>query len=130
MLAFNLGVFFRNLAGAEVDFSAKDGETEVHFQGMVESIHQESGLEQHLQVTLRRDTLRCRIGILEPEDEEQPSSEDEPKVEVTLEADAQEEHPVLLYRGQFKFDSISFKPRVPPSATDSPDQEQNEGGNS
>ena len=67
MLAFNLGVFFRNLKGEEVTFSAKNDLCEVRFTGGVVSLHEHTDLTRHLSVTLGKGDLSFRIAFDENE---------------------------------------------------------------
>ncbi len=112
MLAFNLGIFFRNLKDAEVDFSARNAACQVQFTGQVRTLSDQVDLTRHLAVTLSRGDLLCCIAFEEQEDEEGKEQEEEALVEVRLiERRAGTEH--LLVQTQFRFEEISLKPHVP-----------------
>jgi len=112
MLAFNLGIFFRNLKDAEVDFAASNGACQVHFTGRVQALTDQMDLTRHLSVTLRQGDLLCRIAIDEGEEEEGEENQEEAKVEVrlTLRTEGGE---LVLVQSQFRFDEISLKPHTP-----------------
>jgi hypothetical protein len=111
MLAFNLGVFFRNLAGADVEFTARNAAGEVHFVGNVQDLREETDIRRRLQVTLRRDALRCEIQIEESEDEAHAGPDGEPEVEVRLEQESGAQT-VPLFHGRFRFEDISLNPHA------------------
>jgi hypothetical protein len=112
MLAFNLGIFFRNLRDAEVDFAAHTAACHVQFIGRVLALSDQVDLTRHLAVTLSRGDLRCHISFDEQEDEEGREQEDEARVEVRLvERSHGAEH--LLIKSQFRFQEISLKPHAP-----------------
>ncbi|MCH7477726.1 MAG: hypothetical protein IIA14_06460, partial [SAR324 cluster bacterium] len=48
MLAFNLGVFFRNLQGADVTFAAQSEKCQFNFSGGVEKLQEQKDLTHHL----------------------------------------------------------------------------------
>ena len=112
MLAFNLGIFFRNLKDAAVDFTASDGSCQVEFTGQVQALSDQLDLTRHLAVTLRRGDLLCHIAFDEGEDEEGEEKQDEATVEVRLVLRAEEGEQVLV-QSQFRFDQISLKPHSP-----------------
>lgn len=106
MLAFNLGVFFRNLRGEEVAFSARTPQQEVHFIGGVRTLQEHTDLTRHLSVTLDSGELSLRIAFEEPEDEADP---EEATVAVRLVREAGERELVLL-QTTFRFGEVSLKP--------------------
>lgn len=109
MLAFNLGVFFRNLSGAEVEFTAKNPQCDFRFVGAVGEFHQEHDVSTHLSVALRCADLTCTIDI---EEEEAVEAPEEAKVEVHLVQHAAEGDRELVHTA-FRFEDISLKPHVP-----------------
>ena len=109
MLAFNLGVFFRNLSGAEVDFAAKNPRCALQFVGSVQDLRQERDTATRLYVALRGGGLICRIAIEEDEAVEAP---EEAKVEVRLAQQAPGGEREVL-RATFRFEDISLKPHAP-----------------
>jgi hypothetical protein len=116
VLAFNLGVFFRNLSGAEVDFSAKNPQCTFRFIGNVQDFRQERDTASRLSVALRSGELVCRISIEEEDTVEAP---EEAKVEVAL-AQRQGEAEREVLHASFRFEDISLKPHVlepPPDPT-------------
>ncbi len=115
MLAFNLGVFFRNLSGADVDFTAKNAQCALQFVGNVQDFRQEHDTASHLSVALRSGELVCRIAI---EEEEAVEAPEEAKVEVRL-AQVLDGGERELLHATFRFEDISLKPHViepPPDA--------------
>ena len=73
MLAFNLGVFFRNLQGEEVVLTADDGRSSFRFTGGVHSLEEKTDLTHELTVVLTKGELTCHISIEEEsEDSENP----------------------------------------------------------
>jgi hypothetical protein len=112
VLAFNLAVFFRNLAGAEVEFTAKNPRCAFQFIGSVEEFRQEQDVGTRLSVTLRGSELVCRISI---EEEEAPDAPEEAKVEVRL-ALALEKGEREVFHTAFRFEEISLKPHAPDPA--------------
>ena len=113
MLAFNLGVFFRNLQGEDVTFSARNDHCEVHFVGGVEALHEQTDLTRHLSVTLSKGDLSCRMAFEEDEEPETPESAD---VEVRL-VQVIAEREVLLLQTRFRFEEIQLKPGAAEEAT-------------
>ncbi len=108
MLAFNLGVFFKNLKGEEVMFSARTNQCEVNFTGGVADLHEETDLTRHLSVvTLRKNDLSLRIYFEENEEEEPEDTEVD--VEMVL-AGGEDEVDIQLLHTSFRFGSISLKP--------------------
>ena len=107
MLAFNLGIFFRNLQGAEVRFSARSPACEFHFCGTVEALQEQVDLSRRLNITLRQDPLLCHIAFEDSEDESQPQSA---IVDVRLVQfrDAQEQ---LVTQTRFRFEQVSLQPK-------------------
>lgn len=106
MLAFNLGVFFRNLRGEEITLFAKNEHCEVRFSGGVENLEEHSDLSHHLSVTLTNGDLCCRIAFEEVEEEETPENTE---VEVQL-VQKNEEREILLLQTTFRFEEITLKP--------------------
>ena len=105
MLAFNLGVFFRNLKGEEVVFSAETPQCRVNFTGGVADLHEETTLTRRLSVTLAKDDLSLSISFEESEEGEPEDTE----VEVVM-LQAGEEGDLQLLRTTFRFGDISLKP--------------------
>jgi hypothetical protein len=116
VLAFNLGVFFRNLSGAEVDFSAKSAQCEFQFVGSVQEFRQEQDTASHLSVALRGGDLVCHISI---EEEEAVEAPEEAKVDVRLAQRVGEAEREVLH-ATFRFEDISLKPHVPEPAPEPP----------
>ena len=106
MLAFNLGVFFRNLKGEEVVFSANTPQCEVNFTGGVADLHEETKLTRHLSVTLAKNDLSLTISFEENEEEENP---EDTEVEVVM-LQTVDERDMQLLRTTFRFGDISLKP--------------------
>ena len=106
MLAFNLGVFFRNLQGAEVTFAAQNEQCQVNFRGGVEKLLEQKDLTHHLSVTLTSGDLSCRIVF---EDEPEGEGPEKAEVEVKL-FHAREEGEVLLLQTTFRFEEVTIKP--------------------
>ena len=107
MLAFNLGVFFRNLKGEEVVFSANTPQCEVNFTGGVTDLREETDLTRHLSVTLSKNDLSLTISFEESEEEEEEPEDTE--VEVVM-LQAGDEGDIQLLRTTFRFGNISLKP--------------------
>ncbi|HKI97370.1 MAG TPA: hypothetical protein VKB51_02735 [bacterium] len=107
MLAFNLSVFFRNLRGEEVAFSARTGQTELHFVGGVVALQEHTDLTQHLAVTLGSGDLLLRIAFEEPEDEEDDPEGANVVVRLLRESGERE---LLLVQTTFRFGDVSLKP--------------------
>ena len=105
MLAFNLGVFFRNLKGEEVVFSVNTPPCKVNFTGGVADLHEDTDLTRHLSVTLAKNDLSLTISFEESEEEEPEDTE----VEVVM-LQAGVEGDVPLLRTTFRFGDISLKP--------------------
>lgn len=122
MLAFNLGVFFSNLKGADVTFSAKNEHCEVRFTGGVTSLQETTDLTRHLAVTLGNGEVSCRIAFDESDDPEEEAKEEDERVEVRMVHNAGSEE-VDLLQTWFKFEQITLKPHV-----DEPEEEESEGG--
>jgi hypothetical protein len=113
MLAFNLGIFFRNLKDAEVDFSAKNAVCQVAFSGQVQALSDQVDLTRHLAVTLRRGDLVCFISFDEQEDEDtEQKKEEEALVQVRI-AEERDGTEQVLVETQFRFEDISLKPHSP-----------------
>lgn len=106
MLAFNLGVFFRNLRGEDVVFSARNEQCEMLFSGGVVNLSEQTDLTRHLAVTLGDGELSMHIEFEENEDEEAENME----VEVSL-VQQREGDETVLVRTTFLFGEISLKPR-------------------
>ncbi len=105
MLAFNLGVFFRNLKGEEVAFAARAPHCELRFTGGVADLHEETDLIRHLSVTLSKGQLSLTSSFEENEEEEPEDTE----VEVEM-ARRDDEGEQILLRTSFQFGDISLKP--------------------
>lgn len=106
MLAFNLGVFFRNLKGEEVSLDARNENCEVRFSGGVDDLVEHTDLSHHLAVTLVNKDLSCRITFEEAEEEETPEHA-EVEVELIQKSDDRE---LVLLRTTFRFEDITLKP--------------------
>jgi hypothetical protein len=104
MLAFNLGVFFRNLRGQPVVFSARRGGMELCFVGGVRGLHERTDLSSCLSVELGQDDLAIQVSFEEGEEAE---GEDEPDVHVTLLRIGQAQP---LFQGTFAFDDVRLQP--------------------
>jgi phosphoribosyl-ATP pyrophosphohydrolase len=117
MLAFNLGVFFRNLKGEEVFLSAYNEHCEVRFRGGVETLEEHTDLSHHLTVTLANKDLSCRIAFEEAEEEETP---EHTEVEVEL-TQKNEERETVLLRTTFRFEEITLKPASGAEEEEEPD---------
>ena len=110
MLAFNLGVFFRNLHGEEVTFTAKSPQCEVNFTGGVVNLQERTDLNHELSVTLSKGNLFFQATFEEGEEEEEERPEDT-LVQVNLKLEFPEEkEEILLLETQFRFGEISLKP--------------------
>jgi hypothetical protein len=122
MLAFNLSVFFRNLRGEEVAFSARTAQTELHFVGGVVALQEHTDLTRHLSVTLGSGDLLLRIAFEEGEEDEDPEAA---SVQVRLLRESGNRE-VLLVQTTFRFGDVSLKPaadaaETPPEAEPPPD---------
>lgn len=111
MLAFNLGVFFRNMEGEEVLFSARNNHSAVIFIGGVEHLSDQTDLSHHLAVTLSKDNLLCHISFEESEDEENVE-DTEVEVELVRVSGSEEEEDIVLLQTTFRFEEIGLKPAV------------------
>lgn len=109
MLAFNLGVFFRNMAGEEVIFSARNQTCAMKFIGGVTHLSDQTTLTHHLAVTLTKDNLSCHISFEESEDEENVE-DTEVDVLMTLTPENEEEEDTVLLETTFRFEEITLKP--------------------
>lgn len=118
MLAFNLGVFFRNLAGAEVEFTAKNPQCDLRFIGTVRDFRREQDVGTRLSVALNSGALTCAIGIEEDEALDTPEAA---KVDVTLlqQTDGGERE---LLRATFRFEHITLKPYIPAAVAEAEPQ--------
>jgi hypothetical protein len=122
MLAFNLGIFFRNLKDAEVDFAARNVACHVQFTGQVQALSDQVDLTRHLAVTLRHGNLLCFISFDEQEDaEDGPKKEEEAIIEVRL-VELRDGKQHALVQTQFRFEDISLKPHNPESPEPPPAQ--------
>jgi hypothetical protein len=108
VLAFNLGVFFRNLSGAEVDFTAANAQCEFQFVGFVQDLQQHRDVGTRLSVALRQQHLTCSIEIEEEETIEAP---EDAKIDVRLVLRREEGDRELLH-ATFRFEEISLKPHA------------------
>jgi hypothetical protein len=109
MLAFNLGVFFRNLHGEEVTFTAKSPQCEVNFTGGVVKLQERTDLTPELSVTLNKGNLYFQATFEENEEEEERPEDAVVQVILKLELPEEKEE-VLLLETQFRFGEISLKP--------------------
>lgn len=107
MLAFNLSVFFRNLRGEPVAFSARTAQMEMHFVGGVVAMQEHTDLTRHLSVILGSGDLRLRIAFEEGEDEDDDPDQANVEVRLLREADGRED---LLAQTTFRFGDVSLKP--------------------
>lgn len=110
MLAFNLGIFFSNLRGADVTFAASNGQCSVQFTGGVTALEETNDLSRHLSVTLGKGELTCHIDFDENEEPEEEGAEEE-IVDVRM-VHTVDDREVELLVTQFKFDEITLKPHV------------------
>jgi len=106
MLAFNLGIFFRNLKGEDVLFSAQAEHAAIHFTGSVLELRTHADLDRRLDVTLTKDGLFLHMGFEEDEEAEDPESME---VEVSLTRQGAKGLETLA-RTTFRFGDISLKP--------------------
>jgi len=106
MLAFNLGVFFRNLKGEEVVFSAETPQCKVGFTGGVRGLDEQTDLTHHLSVTLVQGDLSFSLAFDEDEEDEEP---EDARVDVRLVQQVGEGE-ILLLETNFRFGDISLKP--------------------
>ena len=118
MLAFNLGVFFRNLKGEEVSLYARNEHCDVRFSGGVEELVEHTDLSHHLAVTLTSAELSCRIVFEEAEGEETPEHS-EVDIELILKKEGND---FVLLRTAFRFEEITLKP-----ASGGPEEEPEDG---
>lgn len=107
MLAFNLAVFFRNLKGEEVFFTAYNQNCQMTFLGGVSELHEETGLSHHLTVKLNKDHLSCIISFDEEEEEEKP---EHIEVDVKLIQHNPQTEEITLVETKFLFEEIALKP--------------------
>ena len=106
MLAFNLGVFFKNLQGEEVSLAAKNEHCELYFAGGVEDLVEHTDLSHHLAVTLTSGALTCRIAFEEAEEEVEVENAE---VEIQL-VQKEEGREKLLLQTAFRFEEVTLKP--------------------
>ena len=130
-LAFNLGIFFRNLHGEPVRFSARNNHAELRFEGGVSALSEQVDLTRELRVSLVAYPLRLELVFEEPEDEQ--ASEEDLRVLVTLhrmEGEGAEaagktnvtppgERPALILQTEFRFGEISLTPLTQEAPGDS-----------
>jgi hypothetical protein len=121
MLAFNLGIFFRNLKGTEVDFAARSTTCTIHFTGQVQALADQMDLTRRLTVTLRSNDLVCLISFDEGEGDESEEPQEEGLVEVRL-VDRLPGGERLLVESTFRFEDISLKPHQAPEPPQDPAQ--------
>jgi hypothetical protein len=112
MLAFNLGIFFRNLKDAEVDFAAQNATCQLQFTGRVQALSDQVDLTRHLSVTLRLGDLLCLIAFDEQEDDAEEKKEEEATVDVRI-VQHRGGAPHVLLQTHFRFEEISLKPHNP-----------------
>jgi hypothetical protein len=106
MLAFNLGLFFRNLRGQPVRFSARDGDTEVQFVGGVRELLERTELDTQLTVVLTHRDLALRLVFDEGDEGEQS---EEPRVRIRLTRESNGEEAALL-ETSFAFVQVRLQP--------------------
>lgn len=106
MLVFNLGIFFKNLQGGDVAFSATNVLGEMHFVGSVQHLLERTDLDSRLSVTLVSGNLRLQIAFDDDEDRENPE-DIEVEARLIREAEGQE---LELAHTTFRFGDISLKP--------------------
>jgi len=107
MLAFNLGIFFRNLHGQPVAFDAKSAHATMHFVGGVESLREKTDLVSHLSVVLACDDLRMELAF---DEGDEPEGEDNPEARITVIRIGMAEP---LFEATFAFDEIRLQPVEP-----------------
>ena len=118
MLAFNLGVFFRNMAGEDVIFSARNPICSVRFIGGVTHLSDQTALSHHLAVSLTKGNLSCQISFEESEEEENVENTEVDVVLVMAPENEGGEETVLL-ETSFRFEEITLKPAA--GAEEDPD---------
>ena len=117
MLAFNLGVFFRNMEGEEIIFSARNAHCSVIFVGGVENLSEQTDLTHHLAVTLSKGPIYCHISFEDAEDDEKVE-DTEVEVQLVQVASKPDTDDVILLETSFRFEEIGLKPAA---GADDPD---------
>jgi len=107
-LAFNLGIFFRNLEGEEVRFTARNAHSELHFQGGVVSLSEQVDLTRELRVALVASPLRLELTFEEPDEED--AREEDQLVVVSLRKESEDSESVPMLRTAFQFGDITLTP--------------------
>lgn len=123
MLAFNLGVFFRNLQGQRVRLTAENLRERLEFVGTVRELAERTALTRHLSVVLLRGDLQLHIAF-EESDESEEDAPQEVEMRLLLQ-DGDGEHELL--HTAFAFDELRLQPEeagteapVPPPEDDPP----------
>jgi len=106
MLAFNLGVFFRNLQGQPMRFSAQGGATGMQFVGGVRALNEKTGLDTQLSVVLAHADLSLHI-VFDEGDEDEFAEDPRVQVRLVQQADWGE---LTLCQTQFAFDEVRLTP--------------------
>jgi len=108
MLAFNLGVFFRNLQGQPVRFAARGLSAEMQFVGGVRELVEKTGLDTQLSVVLGQGDLSLHLVFDEGDDEE---FAEDPRIQVRL-VQQTEAGEIALAQTQFAFDEVRLTPAM------------------
>ena len=117
-LAFNLGIFFRNMKGQEVLFLGKSDRVELQFKGGVKTFSEKTDLSRQLNITLENLPLFLHLTFEENEDTD---DENNPVHVSLIRREADED--VIVLSTTFLFSEVSLKPAsgdepgpLPPSA--------------
>jgi len=124
-LAFNLGIFFRNLEGEPVRLSAKNDHCELQFLGSVSSLSEQVDLTRELNVSLQAPPLRLDMVFEEPEDEN--ARDDDLRVSTTLHRENEAGDTGLILETEFRFGEISLAPLSPPPSPERKTRAQKTG---
>jgi len=121
MLAFNLAIYFQNLADTPLQVTVQEGTLRLNFTGQVKKLTPPGTPHMPLQVVLGHAPLELWLSFLPHEDEER---ENNPDVTVQL-RQSTPDHPnsptTTLLEGTFAFDTITLKP------LNSPDDGEDDG---
>lgn len=105
-IAFNLGIFFRNLHGQEVSFSGVNEYCTLDFTGGVESLVEQTNLTKQLEVILSNLPLFLHFTFEEPQDDEDVKGNE---VRIRL-VRRETDEDVTLLETRFLFSEVSLKP--------------------
>ena len=106
MLAFNLGVFFRNLQGQPLRFAARGSAAEMQFVGGVRELNEKTGLDTQLSVVLAQGDLSLHI-VFDEGDEDEFAEDPRVQVRLVQQTDGGE---ITLCQTQFAFDEVRLTP--------------------